>query len=326
MDNTEAIYQALKPDFAANLKEVNGLQREIVTPKDEQHWHEMRSKVITSTDVAALFGISPYLSAYELWHRKKNVQVVALEPNQRMLWGNRLEKAIAEGIAEDCNFNVRPMKEFIQIPTWRMGSSFDYAIGDDGILEVKNVDSLAYKDGWLISGDQVEAPSHIELQLQFQMLVSGRTHGSIGALIGGNRVVLISREADLQIHESIKAKVAEFWESIDANREPHPDFKVDAEFISKINGFAEPGKIMNDGGGLLKDLVTSYKKWGTAESNAKEEKEGIKAQILTIIQDAEKVLGDGYTISASVTPPTLIEAYTRKAFRNFRIFIKGAKS
>lgn len=311
-------------NFAANLREVNDLQREIVTPKDEQHWHEMRSRVVTSTDVAALFGISPYLSAYELWHRKKNVQVVTLEPNQRILWGNRLEKAIAEGIAEDYNFNVRPMKEFIQISTWRMGSSFDYAIGDDGILEVKNVDSLAYKDGWLISGDQVEAPSHIELQLQFQMLVSGRTHGSIGALIGGNRVVLISREADLQIHESIKAKVAEFWESIDANREPTPDFKTDADFISKMNGYAEPGNI-REAAPELKPLILKYKEWGSVESNAKEEKEALKAEILTKIGTAEKVFGDGYTISASVTPPTLIEAYTRKAFRNFRIFIKGAK-
>lgn len=301
------------------------MERITVVPKDEKHWHEMRVAVVTSTDAAALFGISPYISAYEVWHRKKNAQIVTLAPNTRMAWGNRLEKAIAEGIAEDYKMTVRPMKEFVQIPTWRIGSSFDYAVGDDGILEVKNVDSLAYKDGWLISGDQVEAPSHIELQLQFQLLVSGRTHGWIGGLIGGNRIVLIKREADPVIHEAIKARVAEFWESIDANREPHPDFKVDAEFITKMNGFAEPGKVMQDNGGPLKDLVTSYKKWGAAESNAKEEKDAAKAQILTLIGDAEKVLGEGYTISAGVTPPTLIEAYTRKAFRNFRIFIKGDK-
>lgn len=315
MNNAEMLFQALKPEGAESF-------RRVITPRDDAHWHDMRSRVITSTDAAALFDISPYLTKYEAWHRKKNAQVVTLEPNQRMLWGNRLEAAIAEGIAEDHRMAVHPMKEFIEIPTWRMGSSFDYAVGDDGILEVKNVDSLAYKDGWLISGDQVEAPSHIELQLQFQLLVSGRTHGWIGALIGGNRVVLIKREADLQIHEAIKAKVAEFWESIDANREPHPDFKADADFISKMNGFSEPGKIVTSDSQQLKDLVTSYKKWGAAESNAKEEKEGVKAQILTLIGDAEKVLGNGFTISASVTPPTLIEAYTRKAFRNFRIFLK----
>lgn len=300
------------------------MEREIIVPKDEQDWLRMRTLDITSTDVAALFDISPYLSRFELWHRKKTGLVMKLDPNQRMLWGNRLEAAIATGIAEDHKMTVRPMKEYIRIPAWRIGCSFDYSIEGDnpGVLEVKNVDSLAYKDGWVVTGDLVEAPPHIELQHQFQLLVSGRTWGYIGALIGGNRVILIRRDADLAILEAIKAKVAEFWQSIDENKEPAPDFKVDAAFISKLNGFAEPGKVVN-GDAVIKDLVTKYKEWGTKESEAKEEKEALKAQILTLIGTAEKVIGDGYTISAGVTPPTLIEAFTRKAFRNFRIFIKG---
>lgn len=305
------------------------MEREIIIPKDEQEWLQMRTKDITSTDCAALFGISPYLSAFELWHRKKSGDVITLDPNQRMLWGNRLEASIALGVAEDYKLTVRPMKEYIRIPTWRMGCSFDFLIlagelvgAREAILEVKNVDSLAYKSGWLISGDSVEAPAHIELQAQFQMFVSGRDLCFIAALIGGNKVVLIKREADLAIQEAIKAKVAQFWESIDKNQEPEPDFKRDADFITKLSGYAEPGKIVRNEIGPLDDLVVSYKKWGAEEAAANEEKEGVKAQILTMIGDAEKVLGPGYTISAGVTPPTLVEAYTRKAFRGFRVYLK----
>lgn len=302
------------------------MEREIIIPKDEQEWLQLRTKVITSTDCAALFGISPYLGQFELWHRKKLGDVVTLDPNQRMLWGNRLESAIALGVAEDHKMTVRPMKEFIQIPVWRMGCSFDFLITDqEAILEIKNVDSLAYKDGWIVEGNHVEAAAHIELQLQFQMLVSGKQSAYIGALIGGNRVVLIKREADLQIHEAIKAKVAAFWESIDTNQEPEPDFKRDADFITKLSGYAEPGKVIRNDAGPLDDLVVSYKKWGAEEAAAKEEKEGVKAQILTMIGDAEKVLGPNYTISAGVTPPTLVEAYTRKAFRGFRVYLKEPK-
>lgn len=298
------------------------MEREIIIPKDEAHWHEMRSGVVTSTDLSALFGISPYASAFEIWHRKKSGEVLTLEPNARLLWGNRLEKSIAEGIAEDYKMDVRHMKEFIRIPSWRIGSSFDYAVGDDAILEIKNVDSLAYKDGWIVDAGKAESPPHIELQLQMQLLVSGRSHGWIGALIGGNKVVLIKREADLAIQEAIKAKVAQFWESIDKNQEPEPDFKRDADFITKLSGYAEPGKVVRNEAGPLDDLVVYYKKWSAEEAAAKEEKEGVKAQILTMIGDAEKVLGPGYTISAGVTPPTLIEAYTRKAFRGFRVYLK----
>lgn len=302
------------------------MNRETITLRDEQHWHELRSKVITSTDIAALFGISPWLTTFELWHRKKNATIVTLDANSRMVWGTRLEKSIAEGIAEDYNLTVRPMKEFIQISTWRMGSSFDYAVEDDGILEVKNVDSLAYKEGWLIAGDSIESPPHIELQLQFQMLVSGRTRGLIGALIGGNRVVLLKRIADEDIHKAIKIKVAAFWESIDANKPPEPNFKEDAKFIAKINGYAEPGKILNtNGDSKIAALVRDYKEWGDKVSSAQAEKDGIKAQLLTLIEDAEKVVGDGFTISAGVKPPTLVEAYERKGYRDFRVFLSKKK-
>src|ERR1700690_947728 len=146
------------------------MNRETITPRDETHWHELRSKVITSTEVAALFGISPWMTLFELWHRKKNQTIVQIEPNTRMVWGNRLESAIANGVAEDYKLTIRPMKEFIQIPSWRLGASFDYAIDPDGGMEVKNVDGLAYKDGWLIQGDMIEAPPHIEIQGQTQFL------------------------------------------------------------------------------------------------------------------------------------------------------------
>jgi predicted phage-related endonuclease len=303
------------------------MDRETIIPKDEADWLRLRTLDITSTDVAALFDISPWLTKFELYHRKKSGAVVELEPNARMLWGQRLERSISEGIAEDYKLDIRHMKEYIRVPAWRIGSSFDNAVGDDGILEVKNVDGLAYKDGWLVNGDSVEAPPHIEIQLQHQLLVSGRKYGLIGALIGGNRVTLIKREADPVIHEAIKSRVAAFWQSIDANQEPAPDFRADADFIAKLSGYAEPGKvIMAHADTHLAALVRDYKEWGEKATAAQAEKDGIKAQILLRIEDAEKVQGDGWTISAGMTPPTLIEAYTRKGFRNFKIFIKKEKT
>lgn len=299
------------------------MNRETILPKDEQEWLALRTKDITSTEVAALFGISPYLTEFELWHRKKSGMTGDFAVNERMKWGTRLQDAIAVGIAVDHKLEVDKMIDYMRIPELRMGASFDYFEGPDGILEVKNVDSLAYKDGWIVDGENVEAPPHIELQVQYQMFVSGRTQAAIGALIGGNRVVIIRRKPDLDVVQAIKSKVAEFWESIDANKPPEPNFKEDASFITKLNGYAEPGRIITVlGDDKLSGLVRDYKEWGSKAESAKAEKEGIKAQILTLIGDAEKVKGDGWTISASVRPPTLIEAYERKAFRDFRINMK----
>lgn len=299
------------------------MNRETILPTDKEHWLNLRLEDVTSTEVAALFGISPWLTRFELWHRKKAKTIVEVAPNDRMKWGSRLEASIANGVAEDNGWDIRPMKEYMRLMPLRIGSSFDFATGEDGLLEVKNVDSLAYKDGWLINGDSVEAPPHIELQLQNELLVSGRKFVYLVALVGGNRVTAIKREPDLDIHEAIKTKVAEFWESIDMSLEPLPNFKEDAKFIASLHGYAEPGKIMNAAGDTkLAGLVRDYKEWGEKTASAQAEKDGIKAQILTLIEDAEKVTGDGFTITAGVKPPTLVEAYERKGYRDFRVYLK----
>lgn len=303
------------------------LPREILTPVSEQEWLELRTKDITSTEVAALFGASPYTTRYELWHRKRDGKVVSFEANERMKWGTRLQSAIAHGIAEDQGWKVREMKEYIRLPEARTGSSFDYeyetAAGNKGILEVKNVDSLAYRDGWLVEGNHVEAPPHIEFQAQHQLLTSGHAESHIGALIGGNTVSLLRRVPDLKVFAAIKAKIAEFWKSVDEGIEPAPDFHRDAEFIISQFGFSEPGKIIQADETLI-PLAEQYMAAGRDEKRAKEEKEALKAQMLTMIGDAEKVVSVGFSISAGMIGPKHVE-YDAEGYRNFRITPKKAK-
>src|SRR3990167_2101863 len=113
--------------------------RQIVIPKDEAHWLAMRREVVTSTEISSLFGLSPYCTEFELFHRKKENLEVEFDPNARVIWGMRLQKSIADGVAEDNGFKIRLMNEFIYDDQEKLGSSFDYAIEEDGLLEVKNL-------------------------------------------------------------------------------------------------------------------------------------------------------------------------------------------
>lgn len=307
------------------------IDRKVYQPKTKQEWLILRTTDLTSTEISALFDISPYITKYELWHRKKNAEVVELEENERMKWGSRLEKVIAEGIILDQGWEGKPKKEYISIKDLRLGSSFDYEVWNPGennrrILEIKNVDSLAFKEGWIVEEGEAEAPPHIELQVQHEMLVSGLPEAHIGALVGGNKVTLINRKVDAAIHEQIKKKAAEFWESIDKNQPPAPDFTRDAKFISSLYGYADPGKVMDvKGDAEIEELVEMWKKGNEVIKNLTADKEALKAKLLTMIGDAEKVLGDGFTISAGMVGEAPIQ-YVRKAFRNFRISFKKEKS
>jgi len=305
---------------------------ETIVPRDEQHWLQLRAEDITSTETPALFGLSPYTTLFELWHRKKDKLVLELEPNERMKWGTRLQDAIANGIGLDQGWSIRHMKEYIRDPELRMGSSFDFEIetltpygengvgqiAEKGLLEIKNVDSLAFRDGWAIEGDDLEAPPHIELQVQHQLAVSGRKFAYIGALIGGNRVALIKREPDEKIIKEIKRRVASFWLTVVMEQEPKPDFAKDAAFITRLYGYAEPNKVLdarNDE--KFTKLMIKYKEAGDRAKQAEEEKNIAKAELLTLAGDAEKVLGAGFTLSLGIVGEAEV-TYTRKAYRAFK--------
>lgn len=323
---------------------------ETLIPETEQEWLELRAKDITSTDVSALFGISPWCTPFELWHRKNDSLVVLLEENEFMKWGTRLQDSIAAGVAEDNEWDIRRMNEYIRLPELRMGASFDFSIesmkvmtasevlhrqaeiGKEnptpyrGLLEVKNVFGLKFQQEWLTDEEgNIEAPPHIEIQVQHQLAVSGRAFAYIAALVGGNKIVLLKRTPDPKIIEAIKAKVAVFWKSVEAGTPPSPNFTKDAEFIKSLYQYAEPNKIFYaQSGDRISQLMELYKAASEDEKAAAAQKEAFKTEILTLVGDAEKCVGESFSLSLGMIAEAPI-SYVRKAYRMFKPSYKGAK-
>mgnify|MGYP000944914705 CR=1 FL=1 len=293
---------------------------EIINPKDEKHWLELRTKVLTSTEIPALFGLSPYCTLFELWQRKKNNYNVEFDPNERSDWGLILQEGIAKKFAKDNKWEIRRMDEFIQDNDLRIGSSFDYAIGNDGILEVKNVDGLVFKDNWIEDDvGNIEEPPHIGIQVQVQLAMSKRDFAFIGALVSGNKGILIKRTPEPSIIAAIKKRVSEFWASIDNDTPPSPNLSEDSEFIKRLYSYAEPGKIFDArSDSEIETLVKEYKELGGTIKTADERRDAIKADILMRIGDAEKVLGNGFSITAGTVGPAHVE-YERSAYRMFKV-------
>jgi putative phage-type endonuclease len=257
------------------------MNRELIPLRDDAHWHSLRAQDLTSTDIAALFGMSPYATAVDVWHAKRDGIVETLEDNERMRWGRRLESVVAEGIAEDQGWSVRPFKEYGRLPEHRLGASFDYRVTthkvqfmqgdgsfvdgtidgpDDFVLEIKTVDALAFRSGWTVEPDFIEAPAHIELQIQHQLLVSGLRIGYIGALVGGNTVRLIRREADNDVHAAILQRAAEFWQSVTTGTPPPITTADEARAYVKRQTNVEPGRLFDARGNrAVEELLRDYR-------------------------------------------------------------------
>lgn len=307
------------------------MERQIIAYKTEEEWLQARAKDLTSSEVSALFGLNKYVSVFELWHAKKSGEPIPFEEQEYTKWGNRLEAAIADGVAEEKGWVIKPFKQYVRIPSLRLGSSFDFQIlkspivpGEviqSGILEIKNVNQFIFKEEWVVGddGEVIEAPTHIEIQIQHQMLVSGLDRAVIAALINGNKMVLLERKADKEIQDAILEKAAAFWASVDAGKEPEPDFARDVKAIARIYGYAEPGKIYeayeNES---MFEMVKEYYTLGQAIKKADERRDEIKGRILTEIGDSEKVLHPMFSISAGTVGPAHVE-YERSGYRMFKI-------
>jgi putative phage-type endonuclease len=308
--------------------------------ENQHQWLTERAKDVTSTEVSALFGLSPYLTEFELFHQKRDAVVVKLEPNERMKWGNRLESAIAQGAAEDMGWNIAKLNVYMRDQAARIGSSFDFEIKSSangpGILEVKNVDWVQYQKNWIDDGaGNIEAPEHIELQVQHQMEVAGYEWCAIVALVGGNEQKIVLRNRDRDIGKSIREKSGEFWNRVLQNQAPIADYTRDAEYIIKQLRRDSIEGLVAEADAELEDMIKQFEFVRKEASDLEKIKEQRRAEILERIGHASKVITSFGSLSTGqvkgrsgtlITPEmvgTVIGA--TEGYRSFRFYPKKEK-
>lgn len=324
-------------------------------PKSRDEWLQLRTHHISSTESAALFSMSPYMTAFELAVLKKSTDIPEeYLQNERMTWGLRLQRAIAAGIAEDYGVKVRAVSGYASLPELKLGASFDYEIiglKEDpdnpekywpcpqslrqlykdfgpGILEIKNVDSFVFKNDWQATEGEFEAPAHIELQVQHQLLCMERNWAAIGVLVGGNKQILLERMRDRDVGESIKAKAARFWKGLAGGHMPKVVLPADADIIRQLYKFSEPGSLLDfqkEDNPELHALAAAHVEATQLKSAAEKHHKSTGAALLMAVGTAEKVLFADMSISAGTVGPVHIEAHDRDGYRNLRVYTKKPK-
>lgn len=318
---------------------------QFLNPKTESEWLGYRKFDVTSTESAALFGLSPYTTAFELYHNKKSGEVQYFAGNERTKWGQVLERTIADRVAETYGVKIRRLSAYVRRDDGiNMGASFDFEIvgvvagqvestvlqdmynqHGTGVLEIKNVDWIIFRDQWQTE-EPARAPDHIEVQVQHQLECVQRDWTALAALVGGNRLFVIPRLRDREIGAAILGKIKQFWQDVADDKVPPLTLPEDAEFVSKLCGYAEPGKVLDaQADDRIKTLCAAYAAANDVAKKAQDDKDSAKAELLLAIGDAEKVLVDGFTISAGMVGPAQV-SYERKGYRNFKLTPKKVKS
>lgn len=265
-----------------------------------------RAKWVGASESAALFGLSPYTTRFELWHSKVgNIAPHDLSGDSRVNAGKFLEPSIANWANHEWHWPLVNVEEYYRHRTVaRMGCSLDFQT-IDGLspVEIKNVDNLIFRDGaWETDGDTIlEAPIHFLLQLQHQMACSplDPERGWLVACVGGNRLFRMEVPRHEATIARIEREVEAFWASVEANEPPEPDFEADADTIRMLYGGSREFIDLRTNERAI-ELCAEYRAAHAITAAADKRKKSALAELQTIMQDARMALvGDTYKVTAS---------------------------
>lgn len=202
-------------------------------------WHKKRADNIGGSEVAALFGHCPYKSYYQLWHEKKgNVDPPDFSNNERIDAGNFLEEGVLNWSNSRWKTDFYQPNIYVEHAEIKgMGCTPDaYSISNTDIMaQVKTVDSIQFAKEWEFEGEIItHAPLHILLQVHHELECCDKQTSWLIVLVGGNRLFYMQVERDLELCKIIKRMVVNFWNLINLNKEPDPNYKIDKDTIKKV--------------------------------------------------------------------------------------------
>mgnify|MGYP000029326366 CR=1 FL=1 len=284
---------------------------------------EFRSAHVGASEVPALFDASPYVTHFELWHRRKgNIASPDFGDNERVEWGLRLEPAIIAAAADRYGYKLEETPR--RLSNGRgLGGHPDQLASDargPGIIEIKTADWLVFKQ-W---GD--EPPTHYLLQAMAYAGLAGRQWCDIVVLVGGNRLERFSYDFRPKIYAEIEKRVEAFWQSIEADDPPPADYTRDLPTITELNREGTDDVVDLTADNLAHEAAAAFLFAKEARLEAEKREDAAKAELLDKLGTASTALLNGFVVRGTTVaavpervaePGEIIKG--RKAYRRLTV-------
>jgi putative phage-type endonuclease len=238
---------------------------------------------IGGSDVAAVLGVSPWRTPYQLY-KDKTEDYIDVQESDILHFGNVLENVIANEFMRRNGKKVhRCNKLYRHKEHPELIANIDRRIVGGGILECKTCSAWASKK-FGESGDEV--PDQYMLQCQHYMHVIKVPETTLAVLIGGNDY----REFEISYHKDLAEfaanKCVGFWQNHVVPRIPPPATIADnlaeyyiAQSNAKITATPE-----------ILDLIEELKKLRTEKKRNELRQEEVTTAIKTFAKENELIL------------------------------------
>jgi putative phage-type endonuclease len=249
--------------------------------QNEPHWHELRAKHIGGSEVAALFGRSPYVTPWQL-HMTKAGKLDMPFDDTHTRAGKFFEQGIAAWAADKWGMAIQKVEEYYtDDSTPGMGATLDYA-DDSGVpVEIKFTHHAG--DSWKYEGDLLtEIPEAYVFQCQHQMACYGGDYAWLVAFIKGEVRRMKVRRSE-EIIGQIRKRIADFWKAVAEDRPPPIDYQEDGD---ALNHMLLVGGVKDVSLPEVEDLIEVFIEATAQAKEAKERADGFKAQITEAVLKA----------------------------------------
>ena len=265
-----------------------------------EEWLELRRTGVGGSDVAAILGLDPYKSAYEVWLDKTGIEL-ADDAGAAAGWGTRLEPVIADHFAAETGLHVRRHPVVVQDP------SRPHALAnvDRLVAEAENVQAHALLEckstgAYLAHRWENGCADYAALQAYHYLDVTGLDRAYVAVLIGGNDYRHFLLERDDELMAAIRESVDLFWQSVlDKVPPPVDGSKRTRELLEALHPSSEPATVvdLSDRADEVLELRRQHTALKATAKSASDQAEAIANQLRAWIGDAEGVVVDGEVIA-----------------------------
>lgn len=254
---------------------------------DRDDWHAVRRTGLGGSDLPAICGLNPYTSPLEIWFRKTGRPVPRRDNEvltEAALMGHALEPVIATRFTAITGLIAEKNPGTLRRPDIAHAIvNLDRTTEEDGlpgVVELKSRSSYALND-WLD-----EVPIDVQVQVQWQLAVTGWTFGYTACLIGGQRTIVHRIERDEQMIADLLNIAAEFWGWVEAGTQPPIDgSSATGDLLDRLHANPTEKDVVAD--------VGEVERWLNIRSTAKEQAAAADIAITDADNHLKAIAGNG---------------------------------
>jgi putative phage-type endonuclease len=250
-----------------------------------------RRTFLGGSDMAAILGLSPWKTPYQLWLEKTSEAPPEDNDSGVKRRGRRLEPVIVDWMREDYGLKIIAHNERYvdqELPFLSCEVDFEHDEMENGVVitenaEVKTVHPSHAKD-W---GDEWsdEIPLYYTAQAAFGQMITGRESTLFAVLIGADDLRAYRVKRDDELISTLREKAIRFWALVE-KRTPPPIINLqDARLAWSVS---QPGSITatDEVSAWVKELQQVKKIISGREAEA----ELLEMKIASFMQEKEQLL------------------------------------